>query len=83
MTGTVIIKKAKPSYHEMKIADKCTFYEGSNKKLSVRNEVSSVLSDNPDYMIIEFLSSPVSAKRKSTDFMLCPLTPSSPLTSSD
>jgi len=30
--GTIIIGKAKSFYDEMKIADKCTFSEGSNKQ---------------------------------------------------
>jgi hypothetical protein len=30
--GTIIIGKAKPFYDEMKITDKCTFSEGSNKQ---------------------------------------------------
>ena len=36
MTGSVIIEKAKSVYDEMEIADKNTFFEGSNKKLPVR-----------------------------------------------
>ena len=30
--GTIIIGKAKSFYDEMKITDKCTFSEGSNKQ---------------------------------------------------
>ena len=33
MAGPVIIEKAKSFYVEMKIIDKCTFSEGSTKKL--------------------------------------------------
>jgi hypothetical protein len=40
MTGSLIIEKAKFFYDEMKITDKCTFYDGwlqSNKKSPVRS----------------------------------------------
>jgi len=36
MVGPVIIGKSKPFYDEMKIADRCTFSEGGDKKLHVR-----------------------------------------------
>jgi hypothetical protein len=38
--GTVTLHKVKSFYDGMKITDKCTFSEGSNKKLPVRTEVS-------------------------------------------
>jgi hypothetical protein len=40
MTGPMIIEKAKSFYSEIKITDKCTFAESSNKKLLVRTQVS-------------------------------------------
>jgi hypothetical protein len=39
MTGPMIIEKAESFYDEMKITDKCTHPEGSNKKLPVRTQV--------------------------------------------
>jgi hypothetical protein len=36
VVGPMIIGKAKYFYDEMKIADRCTFSEGSDKKLHVR-----------------------------------------------
>ena len=36
MVGPMIIGKSKPFYGEMKIADRCTFCEGSDKKLHIR-----------------------------------------------
>jgi hypothetical protein len=38
--GTIITEKAMCLYDEIRIADKHTFSEGSNKKLSVRTYVS-------------------------------------------
>jgi hypothetical protein len=35
-TGLMIIEKAKSLYDEMKVTDKCTLSEGSNKNLPVR-----------------------------------------------
>ena len=36
MTGPVIIEEVESFCDEMYITDKCTFSEGSNKKISVR-----------------------------------------------
>jgi hypothetical protein len=36
MTGPMRIEKAKYFYDELKIADKCIFSEGSDKKLLIR-----------------------------------------------
>ena len=36
VSGAMIIEKAKSFYNEIKITDKCTFSEGSNKKLPVK-----------------------------------------------
>jgi hypothetical protein len=36
MTGSVINDKAKYSHDDVKITDKCTFSEGSNKILPIR-----------------------------------------------
>jgi hypothetical protein len=35
VTGPMIIEKAKSFHDEMKIPDKCTFSEGSNKKFPI------------------------------------------------
>jgi len=40
VTGAMIIEKAKSFYNEMNIIHKCTFSEGSNKKLPVTAWVS-------------------------------------------
>jgi hypothetical protein len=40
VTGRVVIEKVKSFYDEVKVTDKCTFSEGSNKKLPVRTSVS-------------------------------------------
>jgi type III secretion system FlhB-like substrate exporter len=40
MTAPIIIAKGKSFYGEMKITDKFTFSEDSNKKLAVRRKVS-------------------------------------------
>jgi hypothetical protein len=37
MAGLMIIGKAKSFYDEMKIADRCPFSEGSDKKISCKN----------------------------------------------
>jgi hypothetical protein len=39
VTGPVIIENSKPFYDEMKIIDKCTFSEGSKKKIPVRTYI--------------------------------------------
>jgi hypothetical protein len=44
MTGPMTIEKAKSFYDEIKITDKCIFFDGwlqSNKKLPVRNLVTA------------------------------------------
>jgi hypothetical protein len=40
VTGPLMIQKAKSFHNKMKITDKCTFSDGSNKKLLVRTQVS-------------------------------------------
>jgi hypothetical protein len=40
VSGATVIEKAKSFYNEIKITHKCTFSEGSNKKLPVKAWVS-------------------------------------------
>jgi hypothetical protein len=41
MTGPMITEKVKSFYDEIKISNKCTFSEGSNKKLPLRTYIST------------------------------------------
>lgn len=63
-TALTIVKKCKSSYVEIKITNKCTFSEDSNKKLLISTWVSIVLSDNLEYLVIWHLSGPVGARLK-------------------
>jgi hypothetical protein len=45
MTGPMIIEAAKSFYDEMKITEKCTIPERSNKKLPVRTLISRFCRD--------------------------------------
>jgi hypothetical protein len=40
VVGHMIIGKSKPFHDEIKIADRCTFPEGSDKKLHIRTEIN-------------------------------------------
>ena len=40
VTGPLMIQNTKSFHNKMKITDKCTFSDGSNKKLLVRTQVS-------------------------------------------
>jgi hypothetical protein len=59
MAGHMIIEKRESFHDEVKIADKCTFSEGSNKKLFRSIEV---LYDYPQYLIIQHLSGSVGGR---------------------
>lgn len=60
----MVVKKAQYFYDEMNTTDKCALSEGSNKKLCVRTYISTGMSDNFKYLIIQHLSHFISARQK-------------------
>jgi hypothetical protein len=57
----MVIKKTKSFCDEIKVTDKCTFFEGSNTKLHVILWSVQVLSANVEYLVVQQLSGAILA----------------------
>jgi len=71
MTGAMITEKAKSFYRKMRITDNSTFFDGRLQSIKKWNLVDNVLLKNQEYLIIWYLSGPVSARLPFRDLHLC------------